>query len=76
MTERQKLRWAAIIRGADFDTLNAIPLAGILEYAFYQTKYHDGMLKVVAALDEIRKLMKLDVIKREGEGRSVHYILV
>ncbi len=52
MTDRQKLRWAAIIRGGDFDTLNAIPLAGVLEYAFYQAKYHDGMLKVVVALDE------------------------
>ncbi|MGP8188735.1 MAG: Fic family protein, partial [Methanobacterium sp.] len=29
-----------------------------------------------AALDEIRKLMNFDVIKREGEGRSVHYVLV
>jgi predicted HTH transcriptional regulator len=29
-----------------------------------------------AAWDEIRKLMNLDVIKREGEGRSVHYILI
>lgn len=29
-----------------------------------------------AALDEIRKLMNFDVIKREGEGRSVHYILI
>ena len=52
MTDRQKLRWAAIIRGADFDTLNAILLAAIVEYAFYQSKYHTVMLKVVTALDE------------------------
>jgi cell filamentation protein, protein adenylyltransferase len=28
-----------------------------------------------AALNEIRKLIKLEVIKRKGEGRSVHYVL-
>ena len=52
MDIRQKLRWAAIIRCADFDTLNAILLATIVEYAFYQAKYTSGMLKVVTALDE------------------------
>ncbi len=29
-----------------------------------------------AALDEIRRLMNLEVIRRECEGRSVHYLLV
>lgn len=29
-----------------------------------------------AALDEIYKLMDLNVLKQEGSGRSVHYILV
>ncbi len=29
-----------------------------------------------AALDEIYKLMKLKVLKQEGSGRSVHYILI
>jgi predicted HTH transcriptional regulator len=29
-----------------------------------------------AALDEISKLIELDVLKQEGSGRSVHYILV
>jgi Fic family protein len=28
-----------------------------------------------AALDEISKLVELEVLKQEGEGRSVHYIL-
>lgn len=29
-----------------------------------------------AALNEISKLMKLNVLKQEGKGRSIHYILV
>ena len=29
-----------------------------------------------AALDEISKLIELEVLKQEGEGRSVHYLLV
>jgi len=29
-----------------------------------------------AALDEIYKLMDLNVLKQEGSGHSVHYILV
>lgn len=29
-----------------------------------------------AALDEISKLMELEVLKQEGSGRSVHYVLV
>ena len=52
MTAKQKLRWAAFIRGLDFDTLYATPVAGVLDYAFYQSKYQTVMLKVVAALDE------------------------
>ena len=29
-----------------------------------------------AALDEISKLVELEVLKQEGSGRSIHYILV